>query len=92
LAGEEPTPNIRLTFWLKSASFFLCFSFKSKDPALREADDSFRVNKSRKPKPKPKISSPTNMSHEPGEKGVIKAIKPKIIRITPRTFRKTIFT
>lgn len=55
---------------------------------MLEAEDSFRVNKSRKPR----ISSPTNMSHEPGEKGVIKAIKPKIIRITPRTFRKTIFT
>ena len=77
MAGEEPARNSRLIF--------------RKDPALREAEDSFRVNNSRKPKPKPKISKPTNISHEPGVRGVIKARKPNTIKIIPSAILKILF-
>jgi len=39
----------------------------------------------------PKIPNPTNKSQEPGEKGVIKARKPRITKTTPKTFFKTFF-
>lgn len=46
--------------------------------SLKKEDNFFSINIL-----KPKISSPTNISHEPGVKGVIKARNPKTMQIIP---------
>ena len=48
-------------------------------PSRRESRPSSR-------NPRPKISSPMSISHEPGESGVISAQKPRIIQIIPNNF------
>lgn len=54
--------------------------------SLKKEDNFFSNNILR-----PKISSPTNMSHEPGEKGVIKARNPNTTKIMPSVFLKILF-
>lgn len=54
--------------------------------SLKKEDNFFSNNILR-----PKISSPTNISHEPGEKGVIKARKPSTTKIIPNVFLKILF-
>ena len=78
-ASQDPLRLFCLNFLVKfsNCSLFLPFRKRANFPSSRN--------------PKPKISSPISISHEPGVSGVIKARKPRIIQIMPKDFRAIFF-
>lgn len=73
-ASQEPLRFFFLNFLVKFSNRSLFLPFRKRDnlPSSRN--------------PKPKISRPMSISHEPGVRGVIKAKKPRIMQIMPIDF------